>query len=394
MITEYYTPTHVYIGEKAETLAGKIFSEMKTKKVLIHYGSGSAVKSGLLDRVKKDLDEHKILHIELGGVVPNPRVSLVREGIRLSRENNIDAILSIGGGSVIDSSKAIAYGLYDKEMGEVWDFYEGKRVPEGAVPHGVILTLSATGSEMSDSSVITNEDGWLKRGVNTNFGRPTFALLNPELTYTVSPYQTSCGTVDIMMHTLERFFHKGDSLEVTDRIAIALLKTVMDAGVKALKKPNSYEARANLMWAGALSHNGLMNVGYEVRGDWASHQLEHELSGKYDVAHGAGLSALWPAWARYVVKENPRRFALLGEGLFNIQPGADTMKEALETIDKMEAFFKSIDMPTNLRELGINPSEDDIKELAEKASFYNKRKLGSFKVLSTLDMENIYKEAR
>lgn len=392
-ITEYFTPTHIYFGKGAETKVGEILKKEDSKMVLIHFGGGSVKKSGLLDIVEKNLTDNGIEFIEVGGVVPNPRVSLVREAIKIGREKNVDYVLSVGGGSVIDSAKAICYGLFDKEQGEVWDFYEGKRTPQGALPLGVILTLSATGSEMSDSSVITNDDGGIKRGINTNFCRPKFALMNPELTYTVSKYQTSCGTTDIMMHTLERFFHKGATLELTDKLSIALLREVMKSGKIALSNPTNYEARANIMWAGSLSHNGLMNVGNEFRGDWACHQLEHELSGKWDVAHGAGLSAIWASWAEHVYKVDPERFAILGEGLFDLERDSDLEKEALLTIKKMEEYFKSIDMPISIPELGIDATAEDIEEIAEKCTFFGKRTIGNFKVLNKEDMIAIYKKA-
>lgn len=393
-ISEYFTPTHVYFGQKAEEKTGEILESFGAKKVLIHFGHGSVKKNGLLDKVENDLKAHNIEYVELGGVVPNPRISLIREGVELGRKENVDWVLAVGGGSVIDSAKAICYGLYDKEKGDVWDFYERKRTPEGSFPLGVILTLSATGSEMSDSAVITNEANGLKRGINTNYCKPKFAILNPELTYSVSKYQTSCGTTDIMMHTLERFFHKGYSLELTDRLSLALLKEVMESGIKALSDPNDYNARANLMWAGSLSHNGLMNLGSDVRGDWACHQLEHELSGKWDVAHGAGLAAVWASWAEYVYKSNPERFALLGEALFDLERDKDLEKEALCTISKMEEFFKSIDMPISLSELGINATDEDIEELAEKCTFFRTRTIGNFQTLGKEDIIAIYKKAR
>lgn len=393
MITEYYTPTHVYFGQGAEEKSGDVLKELGAKKVLIHFGSGSVKKTGLLEKVEKDLDEHSINYVELGGVVPNPRVSLVREGIKLGKKEGVDWILSVGGGSVIDSAKAIAYGLFDNSGCDIWDFYDGTRKPQGALPVAVILTLSATGSEMSDSSVITNDDGGIKRGINSNYSRPKLAFLNPELTYTVSEYQTSCGTTDIMMHTLERYFHAGDTLDLTNKLSFALLKQVMDSGRKALDNPKDYSARANIMWAGALSHNGLMQMGNAVRGDWACHQLEHELSGKWDVAHGAGLASLWASWAEYVYKENPERFVLLGEALFDLKRSGNSEKDALKTISLMENFFRSIKMPTSLSELGIKASDDDIEELAEKCTFFGKRTIGSFKPLKKEDMIAIYKKA-
>lgn len=387
----YYTPTKVVFGKDAELQAGAMLAGQGARKVLIHYGSERVVKTGLMKKITDQLDKEGISYTLLGGVQPNPRLALARKGIEAVKAEGLDFILAVGGGSVIDSAKCIGYGaVYD---GDVWDFYSGKAKPSGSMGIGVVLTLSATGSEMSDSSVITNDDGGLKRGVNTDYCRPAFALLNPELTYTVSRYQTSCGTVDIMMHTLERFFHSGSGLDLTDQLSIALIKEVMKSGLKALQDPSDYDARANLMWASSLSHNGLMQAGNEQRGDWACHQLEHELSGIWDVAHGAGLAAIWATWARYVYRENPARFAMLGEGIFGFAPSDNVENDALRTIASMEEFFHSLEMPINLRELGINPTEKELDLLAEKCSFFSKRTVGAFKVLSKEDMRNIYKAA-
>ena len=390
-ISEYYTPTHVYFGKGAELEAGRLLEEHGLDKVLVHFGAGSVKRSGLLDKVEKTLKEHNISYIELGGVQPNPRIKLVREGVELCRENGLKAVLAIGGGSVIDSAKAIGYGVFNG--GDAWDFYSKKRVPKGSIPIATILTLSATGSEMSDSSVITNEEEGLKRGCNTDYCRPLFSLMNPELTYSVSKYQTSSGTTDIMMHTLERFFHKGETLEITDDMSCALIKEVMRSGRIALEKPEDYEARASLMWAGSLSHNGLMNVGNESRGDWACHQIEHELSGEYDVAHGAGLAAIWGSWARYVMDAAYERFITLGQKVFGIVPTGDDEKDALKAIEQMEEYFRSINMPTSLKELGINPSDEDLEKLAIKCSFFKTRKVGNIKALDVKDIKAIYKMA-
>lgn len=392
-ITEYYAPTHIYFGENAESKAGEVLKEQGAKKVLVHFGGGSVKRNGLLDRVEIDLKEHDIDFLEIGGVVPNPRLSLIYKAIEIGRKENVDYVLAVGGGSVIDSAKAICYGLYDKEQGDVWDFYTWKRKVTGSTPLGVILTLSATGSEMSSSSVITNEEGWMKRGLNTNFCRPKFALLDPTLTYTVSRYQTSCGTADIMMHTLERFFHSGKTLALTDKLSLALLKQVMESGLVALDNPEDYEARANLMWASSLSHNDIFQFGNDARGDWSCHQLEHELSGKWDVAHGAGLTAIWSSWAKYVYKSNPERFVTLGEALFDLERDTDLEREALLTISKMEEYFKKIEMPTNLPDLGINPTDEEIEEIAEKCTFFGKRTIGNLQVLNKEDMIAIYKNA-
>ena len=392
MLTQYYTPTKVLFGEDAEMHAGEQLKAAGAKKVLVHYGSGSAVKSGLLGKVTDQLDKEGIPYVLLGGVKPNPRLSLVYEGVELSKKEGVDWILAVGGGSVIDSAKAIAYGACD--AGDVWDFYSGKRKPEASLPIGVILTLSATGSEMSDSSVISNEDGGLKRGYNNDLCRPRFALLNPALTYSVSPYQTSCGTADIMMHTIERFFHAGKGMELTDNLAIALIRTVMENGRKALDDPNDYDARANLMWASSLSHNGLMQTGNDQRGDWSCHQMEHELSGLFDVAHGAGLAAIWGSWARHVYKTDPSRFALFGEGVFGFSRSGNDEADALRTIAAMEDYFRSISMPVNMKELGVDASDDDIETLTEKATFFGKRTLGSFMTLEREDIKAIYLAAR
>ena len=392
MLTQYYTPTKVLFGEDAEMHAGEQLKAAGARKVLVHYGSGSAVKSGLLDKVTSQLDKEGIPYVLLGGVKPNPRLSLVYEGIELGKKENVDWILAVGGGSVIDSAKAIGYGIYNP--GDVWDFYSSKRKPAGSLPIGVILTLSATGSEMSDSSVISNEDGGLKRGYNSDLCRPAFALLNPVLTYTVSPYQTSCGTADIMMHTMERFFHAGKGLELTDNLSMSLIRTVMENGRKALDNPEDYEARANLMWASSLSHNGLMQTGNDQRGDWSCHQMEHELSGLFDVAHGAGLAAIWGSWARHVYKTDPARFALFGEGVFGFSRSGNDEADALRTIAAMEDYFRSISMPVNMKELGIDPTDEEIETLTEKATFFGKRTLGSFMTLEREDIKAIYLAAR
>ena len=394
MPTVLWTPTRVTLGHGAEDSFGAELKRDGARKVLIHYGSERIVRDGLMKRLTDQLDRENISYITLGGVKPNPRVALVRKGIELGRKEEVDYVAAVGGGSVIDSAKAIAYGLYDKSGNDVWDFYDGTRKPEGAFPLGVVLTLSATGSEMSDSSVITNEDGDLKRGYNSDFCRPRFAILNPELTYSVSPYQTSCGTADMMMHTLERFFHSGKSLDLTDNLAIALLKTVIDNGTKALQNPMDYEARKNLMWASSLSHNGLMQEGNEQRGDWSCHQMEHELSGMFDVAHGAGLTAIWASWARYVFLENPERFAKLGEGVFGIKRTSSPENDAEATIKAFEDYFRRINMPTSIKELGIVLDDKQLDTLADKAVFHGKRTLGAFRVLQREDIRAIYKAAK
>ena len=379
----YYAPTKVVFGKGAEDSVADLLKEFGATKVLLHYGSGSVKRTGLLDRVKKHLDDAGIGYTELGGVVPNPRVSLVRKGIEMVRSEGIDFILAIGGGSVLDSAKAIGYGVFGG--GDVWDFYCGKRTVEGTHPVGAILTLSATGSEMSDSSVITNDetDPVYKRGVNTDFGRLKFAMLDPELTNSVSAYQTACGATDIMMHTLERYFHAGDSLDFTDELSFTLLREVMKYAPLALEEPDSYEARANIMWCGTLSHNGLMATGNPNKGDWACHQIEHELSAEYDVAHGAGLAAIWGSWARYVMSVSPERFSKLGEGVFG-------ESDPVRTVERFEEFFRSINMPTDLKGLGLDFGEEECRKAALGVTFGNARTIGNFKVLETEDIYKIY----
>ncbi|MBO7633885.1 MAG: iron-containing alcohol dehydrogenase, partial [Lachnospiraceae bacterium] len=284
---KYYTPTKVIFGKNTESRVAELIKEFNGTKVLIHYGGGSVVRSGLLKRVTDTLDAAGIGYVTLGGAVPNPHLGLVYEGIELCRKENVDFLLAVGGGSAIDSAKAIGYGLANE--GDVWDFYDYKRQAKAGMPLGVILTIAATGSEMSDSSVITKEEGLVKRGYSSDFGRPRFAILNPELTMTLPDYQTACGCTDIMMHTMERYFTNGGNMELTDSLAEGLLRTVKKNALILKKDPKNYDARAEVMWAGSLAHNGLTGCGNDG-GDWMTHKLEHELGGLYDVAHGAGLA--------------------------------------------------------------------------------------------------------
>ena len=388
---EYYTPTKVVFGKDTENRAGELVKEQKGTKVLVHYGTGSVKKSGLLDRVLASLDREGIAHVELGGAVPNPRLSLVYQGIELCKKEGVDFILAVGGGSAIDSAKAIAYGV--KYDGDVWDFYAKKAVPQDAVPVGVVLTLAATGSEMSNSSVITNEDGWLKRGCNCDLSRPRFAVMNPELTYTLPEYQTMSGCVDIMMHTLERWFSHEKDTELTDYLAEGVLKTVMHQAKVLLTDPKNYEARSEVFWAGSLSHNGLTGCGRA--GDWACHQLEHELGGMFDVTHGAGLAAVWGSWARYVYKADVARFAKLAVDVLGVPYDyADPEKTVLLGIEAMEDFFRSIHMPVSIRELGVELTDAQIEELAYKCSFKETRTIGGVMALGRKDIEEIYRMAR
>lgn len=387
----YYTPTRVVFGRGTENQTGELVKQQGGRKVLVHYGGHSAKKSGLLDRIFRSLEEAGIDYVSLGGVVPNPRLSLVYEGIELCKKEQVDFILAVGGGSVIDSAKAIGYGLANE--GDVWDFYEGERQATACMPIGTVLTISAAGSEMSNSSVITNENGWLKRGYNTDYCRPKFAVMNPELTMTLPKYQTASGCVDIMMHTMERYFNQSDNMELTDGFSEHLIRTVMKNAKILMEHPDDYNARAEVMWAGSLSHNGLMGCGTDG-GDWASHQLEHELGGMFDVAHGAGLAAVWSSWARYVLDARPERFAQFAVDVMGVEPGADDTETAMKGISAMEDFYHAVEMPVRVSEMGIDLTEEQIRELAEKCSHFGKRTIGCVKKLDKEDMYQIYNNAR
>ena len=392
---EYYTPTKVVFGKDTEKEVGQLVKAYGGTKVLVHFGGGSVKRSGLLDRVLSSLDEAGIAHVELGGVVPNPRLSKVREGIELGKAEGVDFLLAVGGGSVIDSTKAIGYGMcYD---GDVWDFYEGKAVPAGCLPIGCVLTIAAAGSEMSCSSVISNEDGWKKRGVNNDLSRARFAIMNPELTYTLPAYQTASGCVDILYHTIERYFSGEETVEPTDYMAEGLMRTILEMAPKAIADPTDYDSHAAIMWCSSLSHNGLTGAGRGGRGrvgDWASHQLEHELSGMFDVTHGAGLAAVWGAWSRYVMPAAPERFARFARNVMGVQMEGDAAAVALAGIEAFENFLRSIDMPTNIRELGLELTDEQIDELSWKCTFFGKRAIGSVKVLELEDIKAIYHMAK
>ena len=386
---KYFTPTKVLFGKNTEDKVADLIKEFGGKKVLIHYGGASVIRSGLMQRVTDKLDAAGIQYVKLGGAVPNPHLSLVYEGIELCKKEGIDFLLAVGGGSAIDSAKAIGYGVMND--GDVWDFYDYKRQVKGCMPLGVILTLAATGSEMSDSSVITKEEGLVKRGYSSDFGRPRFAILNPELTMTLPDYQTACGCTDIMMHTMERYFTNGGNMELTDSMAEALLRTVKQNALVLVKDPKNYDARAEVMWAGSLSHNGLTGCGNDG-GDWMTHKLEHELGGLYDVAHGAGLAAIWGSWARYVYKNCLPRFKRFAINVMGVAADTGTDEEiALKGIEAMEDFYRSIKMPTNLRELGVNASEDDLKLMAHKCAVGVDGGKGSARFLREEDMLEIYR---
>ncbi|MBS5066119.1 MAG: iron-containing alcohol dehydrogenase [Hungatella hathewayi] len=388
---KYFTPTKVIFGRETETQTGELVKELGCRKVLIHYGGGSVVRSGLLERVKMSLDGQGIAHVEFGGAVPNPRLSLVYEGIELAKREQVDFVLAVGGGSAIDSAKAIGYGVVNE--GDVWELYDRKRQATGCLPIGVILTIAATGSEMSDSSVITKEDGWVKRGYSSDFGRPVFAIMNPELTMTLPDYQTACGCTDILMHTMERYFTSGGNMEITDSISEALMRTVITNSIILRDEPDNYDARAEVMWAGSLSHNGLTGCGTDG-GDFATHMLEHEIGGLYDVAHGAGLAAVWGSWARYVYKDCLHRFHRFAVNVMAVPDEGAPEEVALKGIEALEEFFRSIHMPTSLSEMNLDPTEEEMKLMAHKCSVAAGGAKGSAKVLHEEDMLAIYEMAR
>lgn len=387
----FYAPTRVVFGRESEEKLPQLIQQYGGSKVLVHYGGGSARRSGLLDKVEKMLDEAGISYVELGGVVPNPLLSKVKEGIALCHQEKVDFILAVGGGSVIDSSKAIGYGVaYD---GDVWDFWDGKAVPQSCLPIGVMLTIPAAGSEMSSSCVITKDEGMLKRGVNSDLSRCKFAIMNPERTYTLPPYQTAAGATDIMMHTMERYFSKYEDAMLTDAIAEALLRTVMDATPVVLKNPEDYKHRAAIMWASSLSHNDLTECGTEK--DFACHKLEHELSGLFGVTHGAGLAAIWGSWARYVMDRHLTRFVKFAVNVMDVTNDfTDPKVTALKGVEATERFFCAIGMPTSIPELiGREATEEEIAILVDKCSRGGKMNIGAMEVLKPEDMKAVYRLA-
>lgn len=390
---EYCVPTRVIFGRDTHKNIGELIAGYGFKKILVHFGGGSVRESGLLDQVEDSLKNHGIEYVLLGGVRPNPGLSLAMEGINLCRKENVTFILAVGGGSVIDSAKCIADGVLNPDI-DPWKYFMKEALPQKALPHGNILTLSASGSETSLSCVITKEEEGLKRGFNSPTHRPLFAVLNPELTFTVNKFQTGCGTVDIMMHTLERYLGGATKdTPLTDRIAEGLLTSVMEAGEKADKNPADYEARATLMWAGSLSHDGLTGLGRDYL--MQVHQLEHELSGLYpQIAHGAGLSALFCSWARYVCEDAPMRFAQLAVRVFNQEMDFENpVYTALKGIDRLEGYFKSLDMPVSLRELNAGMTEEDFLVMADKCSSNGEKTLTGIRELGREDMIEIYRMA-
>ena len=382
----FCSPTEFIFGKDRENECGKYAKKYSRSKVLIHYGGGSVVKSGLLDRVKQSLRDSGIDFTELGGVQPNPRDTLVYKGIELCRKEKVDLILAVGGGSVIDSAKAIAAGVpYD---GDFWDFYSGKKV-ETALPVGVVLTIAAAGSEGSGDSVITKEDGLLKRGTGSDALRAKFSILDPALTQTLPPYQTACGATDIMAHVFERYFTNTREVEITDRLCEAVLMTMVKETPRVIADPDNYEARANIMWAGMVAHNGLVGVGRSQ--DWNSHKLEHELSALYDCAHGAGLAVVMPAWMEFVYKHDVMRFCQMATRVFGCPMNFENPEStALEGIKRFRSFLHGIGMPINFEELGAK--ENDIPVMVEKLGL-GSGKTGGFVELSSEDAAEIYRIA-
>ncbi len=381
----FYSPTYFVFGKEQENQVGYYVKKFGGSKVLIHYGGGSAKKSGLICRVEASLDKEGIKYVELGGVQPNPRSGLVYEGIELCKKEGVDFILAVGGGSTIDSSKAIAAGV--KYDGDFWDFYE-KGIPvEDALRVGTILTIAAAGSEGSADTVITKEEGMLKRGASGEALRPAFSILNPELSQTLPAYQTACGITDIMAHVFERYFTNTTDVEVTDRLCEAILLTMIKEAPKVIANPNDYEARANIMWAGMVAHNNIVGVGREQ--DWSSHGIEHELSALYDVPHGAGLAVIFPAWMKYVMKHDIARFAQVAVRVWNVEMDfANPEITAAEGIKRFEEFLTSIGMPINFEQLGAK--KEDIPYMVETIGLGDQGTMGSFVKLSNEDVEKIY----
>jgi alcohol dehydrogenase YqhD (iron-dependent ADH family) len=385
----YYAPTEVVFGKESEEQVAQLVKKYGGTKVLVHYGGKSAQRSGLLDKICGLLKDGGVSYVTLGGVVPNPRLSLVHEGIRLCQQEGVDFILAIGGGSVIDSSKAIAMGVAVPDV-EVWDYYIGKAQLTKALPVASVLTIPAAGSETSANTVITNEDGDIKLGFGGPALRPKFAIMNPERTFTLPPYQTAAGVTDMMMHIFERYFTKDDDMELTTALAEATLRTVKNAVFDVLKNPEDYRQRAQIMWSGSVAHWGLLGMG--VQEDWATHQIEHELSAMFDVTHGAGLAAVWPSWTRYCMHENLSRFVRFAVNVMDVPNDfSNPEATALKGIEAMECFYRAIGMPTNIHELiGREVTDDEIKEMARKCCQDDRRVIGGLKKLYRADIEAIY----
>lgn len=385
---EFVSPTHFVFGRGVEEQVGAKLAERGARKVLLHFGGRSAVASGLIDRIKASLAAAGVEYVELGGVRPNPEVTLVREGVALCKEHGLDWVLAVGGGSVIDSAKAVAVGA--RYGGDVWDFFETKQPTSDVLPIAVVLTIPAAGSEASKNTVVSNDELGLKSGYPNNAQRPKLAFMNPELTFTLPPYQTAAGLTDMFCHLLERFFDDVGAVPVTDNLNLSLMRTIRAEAPCVLAEPDNYDARANVMWAGMLCHQGLAGVGRHE--DWATHGLEHELSAlDPDITHGAGLAVLFPAWMEYVYPENPARFAFYGREVFGLASAGNVEDDALSAIDETRGFFASLGMPTTLAELGIG--EGDIERMIPTLKANKGEVFGSFKKLTMDDAREIYRLA-
>ena len=389
---EFMSPTQFVFGRGVEEKVGDKLVERGAKKVLVHFGGQSAVRSGLIDRVCASLDAAGVECVKLGGVRPNPEIELVREGVALCKKEGVDWVLAVGGGSVIDSAKAIANGACIEE--DVWELFTTKRPNANVLPIAGVLTIPAAGSEASKNTVISNDALGMKTGYGNEHQRPKLAFMNPELTFTLPPYQTAAGITDMFCHLLERFFDDVGAVPVTDNLALSLMRTVRAEAPRVLADPEDYEARANIMWAGMLCHQGLAGVGRHE--DWATHGLEHELSAfDTSITHGAGLACLFPAWMEHVHAENPARLAYYGREVFGLAPTGDVRADALSAADETRQFFASLGMPTTLTELGIG--EDEIDKAIEKMIPTLKKNkgevFGSFKKLTMEDAEEIYRSA-
>ena len=385
---EFVSPTHFVFGRAAEEQIGQKLAAAGATKALVHFGGKSAKASGLLDRVCAALDAAGIAYVELGGVRPNPEITLVRQGVDLCKRENVDWIVAVGGGSVIDSAKAIANGACIEE--DVWTLFESKATGHPTLPIAVVLTIPAAGSEASKNVGISNDALGRKTGYANNDHRPKFAFMNPELTFTLPPFQTAAGITDMYAHLLERFFDDVEAVPVTDNLNLSLMKTVRAEAPRVLVDPENYDARANILWAGMLCHQGLAGVGRHE--DWATHALEHELSAlNPTITHGAGLAVLFPAWMEYVCGENPARFAYYGAQVFGLAPTGDVMADAFSAIDETRSFFASLGMPTTLAELGI--CEEDIERMIPTLQANKGAIFGSFKTLSMDDARAIYRRA-
>lgn len=384
----FYSPTEFVFGKDTEKEVAQLLVDYGAKKVFLHYGSGSIKKTGLYDRVIESLKKKDIDYVELGGAKANPVDSLVYEGIELCRKEGCDFVLAVGGGSAIDSAKAIAAGV--KYDGDFWDFFDAKATIEQALPVGVILTLPAAGSEGSVATVITREDEGLKRGTGSNLLRPRFAIINPELNYTLPMWQTAAGVVDMMSHIFERYLSKTEDVILTDRLCEATLISIMEAGRKVVREPNDYGARATICWAGTIAHNGSLGVGREE--DWTTHALEHELSALYDMTHGAGLAVMFPAYMEYTLEEDIERYYRLATKVFGVPENHfDKKAVALQGIKRLRAFFREIGMPTTLKEAGAKKA--DIPQLLRTLEKNKGKKFGSFMKLKLKDAERIYESA-